>query len=158
MERAEVAASKAPVIFAAAERAYLARGRVAHLATAGADGLPHVVPVCYAFDGEVFFSAIDEKPKRVSPRRLRRIRNILERPQVSLVVDTYSDDWDRLGYVLVYGTAEVITEGPEYLRGLVLLRAKYPQYGKMALEERPMIRIVPTRATRWGAIASGVEG
>ncbi|MGH7333279.1 MAG: pyridoxamine 5'-phosphate oxidase family protein, partial [Candidatus Rokuibacteriota bacterium] len=67
----------------------LRTARVGRLATADTRGCPLVVPVCYSFDGETVYSAIDAKPKRATGRRLRRVRNIEENSQVSLVVDEY---------------------------------------------------------------------
>src|SRR5437588_9243879 len=90
------------------EIAFVQRQRVARLATADADGNPHVIPVCYAFDGTHFYTPLDEKPKRVAGSKLRRVRNIEVRPQVALVIDQYDDDWSRLGYVLVHGRAELL--------------------------------------------------
>ena len=51
---------------------FIAEGRVGRLGTADASGQPLVVPICYAFDGESLFSAIDAKPKTPGPRGLRR--------------------------------------------------------------------------------------
>src|SRR2546430_17050206 len=90
------------------EAAFVHAQRVARLATADADGIPHVIPVCYAFDGEHFYTPLDEKPKRVAGSKLRRVRNIQARPEVALVIDQYDDDWSRLGYVLVQGRAELL--------------------------------------------------
>src|SRR5579883_3174839 len=84
----------------------LRRSRVGHLATADARGRPHVVPVCFAFDGRRIVTALDEKPKRVGPRRLRRVRNIRVNPHVAFIVDRYDEDWRRLRFVLVLGVAD----------------------------------------------------
>ena len=134
-----------------AQRAFLARHPVAHLATADAQGQPHVVPICYAYD-EYLYVAIDTKPKRVGPSQLKRLRNIRQNPRVAVVVDDYSDDWNRLAYVLIQGRAEVLEEGEEYEKALRLLRSKYSQYRKMPLEGRPLIWITPERIASWGAI------
>ena len=135
-----------------AQRAFLESHRVAHLATADAQGRPHVVPICYAYDGACLYVVIDTKPKRVGPLQLKRLRNITENPHVAVVVDDYSDDWSRLAYVLIRGRADVLMKGEAHERALRLLRAKYPQYRKMALEERPVIRITPESLASWGAI------
>ncbi|HEY7322658.1 MAG TPA: TIGR03668 family PPOX class F420-dependent oxidoreductase [Candidatus Binatia bacterium] len=124
--------------------------RVAHLATADAAGQPLVIPICFAFDGKEFFSPIDEKPKRLSPQRLRRLRNIEENPQVSLVIDRYDEDWQNLAYVLVSGRAKILLTGQKHRRSVSLLRRKYRQYHSMAIEERPMIVIRPLRVKVWG--------
>lgn len=131
--------------------------RVARLATADGDGRPAVIPVCYVFDGEHFYSPIDEKPKQVAPRRLKRVRNIETNPHVALVIDDYAEDWATLGYVLVRGLAEILLPGDpahEHARAVELLRAKYPQYLGMAIDERMMIKLTPTRIKRWGARSS----
>ncbi|TMB64608.1 MAG: TIGR03668 family PPOX class F420-dependent oxidoreductase [Chloroflexi bacterium] len=125
--------------------------RVAHLATADANGRPHVVPVCFAYvDGRIYI-AIDEKPKR--SLRLKRLRNIEANPEVAIVFDRYDEDWTRLGWVLVRGTAAVLGYGPEHARTLAALREKYPQYRAMALEERPVIRITVERVSSWGDLS-----
>ena len=127
---------------------FIQHQRVAHLATADAAGRPHVVPVCFAYlDGRIYV-AIDEKPKR--SLRLKRLRNIEENPQVSLVFDRYVEDWSRLAWVIVHGTAAVVLNGPEHQRAVAVLRGRYLQYQSMALEGRPVISISIERATSWG--------
>ncbi|MBI2989401.1 MAG: TIGR03668 family PPOX class F420-dependent oxidoreductase [Deltaproteobacteria bacterium] len=126
--------------------------RVARLATADRKGRPHVIPICFAFDGKALYSPVDEKPKRSPPLRLKRVRNILENPHVAVVVDRYDENWKRLAYVLIRGRARLLTGGENYRRAVLLLRKKYPQYRRMAIEERPMIRIMPTRVTSWGKL------
>jgi PPOX class probable F420-dependent enzyme len=134
-------------------RRFLERQRVAHLATADALGAPHVVPICFALIGETVFVSIDEKPKRGAPMQLRRLRNIEANPHVALVADVYDDgDWSRLGFVLVRGRARIVLVGPEHMRGLAALRAKYAQYRAMALEGRPVIAIDVEHVTSWGQI------
>lgn len=132
-----------------AQRAFLESHRVAHLATADAQGRPHVVPICYAYDGAYLYVVIDTKPKRVGPFQLRRLRNIRDNPHVAVLVDDYSDDWSRLAYVLIRGRADVLMKGEVHEKALRLLRAKYPQYRRMALEDRPVIRITPGRVVEW---------
>jgi PPOX class probable F420-dependent enzyme len=129
----------------------LRRARVGRLATADPQGQPHVVPVCFAFDGAAVYIAIDDKPKRAAPRRLRRVRNIEANPQVALVIDHYEEDWRCLGFVLMTGTAQMIAEGRDYLRALTLLRRKYRQYRAMRLENNPVIKISPRRTVTWAA-------
>jgi coenzyme F420-0:L-glutamate ligase / coenzyme F420-1:gamma-L-glutamate ligase len=129
----------------------LRKARVARLATADARGTPHVIPVCFAFDGGTIYTAIDEKPKRTSPRGLRRVRNIMANPQVALVVDHYAEDWRRLRYVLVRGTAIILDRGTEHRRAIARLREKYRQYRTMRLEGRPVMKILPLTIAAWEA-------
>ena len=124
--------------------------RVAHLATADRQGQPHVIPICFVFDGKCFYSPIDEKPKRVAPDQLKRLRNIRENPRVSLVIDRYDEDWRRLAYVLIHGSAKILTRGKRHARAVRYLRRKYRQYRRMAIEDRPLIVVMPSRVTIWG--------
>jgi len=127
----------------------LRTARVGRLATASAAGRPLAVPVCYAYDGAWIYSAVDDKPKRT--RSLRRLRNIAENPQVSLVVDEYDEAWTRLRYVIVEGRAEILTGGGEFARGVDLLVGKYDQYRTLGLsrETGSLIRITPERLLHW---------
>jgi coenzyme F420-0:L-glutamate ligase/coenzyme F420-1:gamma-L-glutamate ligase len=147
----------------AGQAAFLRDERVARFATVGADGMPHLVPVCYhaAFDANglvVLDIALDEKPKGVAPQGLRRVRNLLANPTVALLVDRYDDgDWDRLAFLRVDGRAALLEpDAPEHAPAVAALRAKYPQYRAMALDDRPIIRITPTGASGWAASPAGV--
>ena len=139
--------------------AFIQAQRVGRLATSDADGRPHVVPVCYAFDGARFYIPLDEKPKRVDALRLRRVRNILARPEAALLIDRYDDDWSRLGYVLAHTRASLLApdapDAPEHAQGVAALRLRYPQYRTMALEELPLIVLEPQRYSVWGPALSG---
>lgn len=132
-------------------RELLTESRIGHLATSTRRGKPQVVPVCYVFDGSSIYSPIDEKPKRRNPSQLQRILNIAENPEVCLVVDHYEEDWSGLKYVIVRGTAEIVQEGREHARAVLLLRRKYKQYRHMKLEERPAIKIRPLSIIAWSA-------
>jgi PPOX class probable F420-dependent enzyme len=126
--------------------------RVAHLATADAAGQPLVIPICFAFDGKDFFSPIDEKPKRIAPRKLKRLRNIEENSQVSLVIDRWDEDWRKLAYILVSGKARIVLSGQRHRTAVSLLRRKYRQYRSMAIDQRPMIVIKPLEVKVWGSL------
>lgn len=127
--------------------------RVARLATVDAQHAPHAIPICFCFDGSVFYSAIDRKPKRVSADRLTRLKNIAQTPQVALLLDYYDEDWTRLWYVLVRGKAELVSAEAERLHAVALLRAKYPQYAAgMLSNDAPILRITPERITSWGKL------
>ena len=130
---------------------FVRSARVAHLATADARGMPHVIPICFVFDGKNFYSPIDEKPKRTVPRKLKRLRNIKENPQVALVIDRYDENWTKLAYILIMGKARVLVSGAKHRKAVHLLRRKYSQYRKMRIDRLPMILIGPTRTTSWGA-------
>lgn len=128
---------------------FVERRRVAHLATVGATGQPHVVPVCFALVAGAVYTPIDEKPKRVDAASLRRVRNILVRPQVCLVWDYYEEDWARLAWLQVRGTAALVEGADERAAAFAALRGRYPQYCAMDLEGRPLIRIAPASVRVW---------
>lgn len=130
---------------------FISRSRVGHLGTADAAGRPLVVPFCYAFDGAAIFSAVDAKPKRATGRALERLRNIGENGAVCVTIDEYDEDWRRLRHVIIRGTAEVLTDGPDFTRGADLLLEKYAQYRAMGLdrERGVMIKVTPERVTHW---------
>jgi PPOX class probable F420-dependent enzyme len=133
--------------------AFLREARVGRLATADAAGHPLVVPVCFVFDGEAVYSAVDDKPKRT--RELRRLRNIAENPHVSMVADHWDEEWSRLCWVIVEGAADVLTEGPDFARAIDGLRAKYEQYRAMDLrrDRGAVVRVRPRRILAWRASA-----
>jgi len=110
-----------------------------------------VVPICYAFDGRALYSAIDRKPKSRPGGELARIRNIRDNAKVSVVIDRYDEDWSRLRYVIIQGSAELLTEGGDFATGVDLLTAKYPQYRAMGLDRRSglMIKVSPAKVTEW---------
>ncbi len=113
---------------------------VARLATIGADGRPHQVPVVFARLGEALWSPVDGKPKRSGEPV--RIRNAHERPAVSLLLDHYDPDWRRLWWLRVDGRARVLRSpdgDAEVAEALRALRAKYPQY-----ERTPVLSGSPT--------------
>ena len=117
--------------------------RVGRLATIGADGRPHLVPICFALEGDVLYSAVDEKPKR--SKRLQRLENIRNRPDVAVLVDHYDEDWERLWWVRLDGTASVLEDGAEREHALALLRSKYEQYRL----EPPTGAVIAVRVERW---------
>jgi PPOX class probable F420-dependent enzyme len=137
------------------EREFLATRRVAHMATADRGAIPHVVPVCFALADETLYITVDEKPKRVSGRALKRIRNIAENPAVAVIADRYDEDWTRLGWVILHGRAEILTEGTEHDAAQALLRARYPQLGAMQIAQHPVIAVRIARTTSWGNLSMG---
>ena len=104
----------------------LLAARVARLATTDPDGRPHLVPIVFALEGDTLYFAVDRKPKRSTT--LRRIENARARPDVTVLVDHYEDDWSRLWWIRLRGRARVLDDGSEAERAIELLREKYPQY------------------------------
>ncbi len=130
--------------------------RVARLATADKAGVPHVVPVCYVVERASVYIAIDSKPKRVAPLRLKRVRNIAENAEVSLLVDRYDEDWSQLGWVRLDGRAELIVQGQEHADALRLLRQRYVQYESMLPDDAVVIAVRVHRVASWGDLSAAL--
>ncbi|SFF99779.1 PPOX class probable F420-dependent enzyme, Rv0121 family [Actinoplanes philippinensis] len=120
-----------------------ASARVARLATAGADGVPHVVPIVFAVTGDVIHTAVDGKPKRT--RALRRLADITANPHVSVLADHYEEDWSALWWARADGRARIVGDSPE---GLAALTARYPQY-RATPPPGPFLEITVDRWSAW---------
>lgn len=107
-------------------RERVAAARVGRLATAGADGRPHAVPLCFVLLDDSVYSAVDHKPKR-GPR-LRRLRHIEETGRACLLVDEYAEDWSALWWIRLDGPARLVRDAGESGRAFAALIRKYPQY------------------------------
>jgi PPOX class probable F420-dependent enzyme len=126
----------------------LAGSRHARLATASADGRPHVVPIVFALDDQTIYFAVDSKPKKTT--NLKRLKNIAENSAVSLLVDHYEDDWTRLWWVRVDGTARVVRDTAETEQATDLLAGRYAQY-RATRPGGPLVAIHIDRLTGWVA-------
>jgi PPOX class probable F420-dependent enzyme len=121
---------------------------VARLATVGADGEPHLVPVTFAVDGDHIYTAVDAKPKTTI--NLRRLRNIAGNPRVAVLADHYEEDWDGLWWVRADGVASVLDEPADTAGPLRLLAARYPQY-RASPPAGPVTSVQVTRWSGWAA-------
>jgi len=129
----------------------LASAQVARLATTDPGGRPHLVPIVFALESETLYSAVDRKPKRSG--RLRRIENARARPDVTVLVDHYEDDWTRLWWIRLRGRARVLDEGEEHDHALALLAEKYPQY-RSAPPVGPVLAVDVAEVRTWSASPS----
>jgi PPOX class probable F420-dependent enzyme len=128
----------------------LTAARLARLATTDSDGRPHLVPIVFALDGDTLSSAVDRKPKRSS--KLQRIENARARPNVTILVDHYEEDWERLWWIRLRGRARVLDDGVERERALALLKEKYPQY-LTEPPDGPVLAVDVTEVREWSAAA-----
>jgi PPOX class probable F420-dependent enzyme len=146
------------------QRRFLAEARSATLATTAPDGRPRLVPICFVVGGDdrlgrpLLYSPLDEKPKRsADPHDLARVHDLLVLPEASLLVDRWSEDWSRLGWLRLHGRAELLEPEPheheEHAAAVRDLRAKYPQYVAQDLDHRPIIRLAIDRALAWGDLS-----
>ena len=143
-------------------RTFLDAARTATLATIAPNGRPRLVPICFVVgadgpDGRArLYSPLDDKPKSVAdPLRLARVRDLLVRPNATLLVDRWSEDWTRLGWLRLEASADLLEAGSREGAHVVdALRAKYPQYVSHRLEARPILRFTVERAVAWGDLGS----
>jgi PPOX class probable F420-dependent enzyme len=147
-----------------AEAGFLVTARTAVLATTDPAGRPRLVPICFVMPGPelvepaapLLYTPLDDKPKRVAdPHRLARVRDIAARPEVTVLVDRWDEDWHRLAWLRLRGRAELLepaddAAATERARAIAALRAKYPQYATHDLESSPLIRIVVIDSSSWG--------
>ena len=131
-------------------RGFLHHHRVARFATAEPSGQPHVVPICYAVSDNSVYFTIDKKPKQLTDKPLKRIRNLQNNPHVALVVDRYEDDWTQLGWVMVQGEAALLDDGEEHTEAQRLLKARYPQLHGMQINDLPVIAVRIKHVVSWG--------
>jgi PPOX class probable F420-dependent enzyme len=131
------------------QRSFLADRKVGHLATADRFAVPHVVPVCFVLSEDTVYITIDEKPK-AGRTPLKRLANITENPAVAFVSDRYHEDWSLLGWVMLWGRAQVLPDGPEHDKAQALLRFRYPQLKDMRISALPVIAIRIERVASWG--------
>jgi PPOX class probable F420-dependent enzyme len=122
--------------------------RVARLATVRETGEPHLVPITFALDGDTLYTAVDHKPKRT--RDLARLRHIAAEPRVSVLADAYDEDWSRLWWARMDGTAEVLPDGHAAEHAIGLLQARYVQYTDDP-PEGPVVAIAAGAWSGWRA-------
>lgn len=123
-------------------RFLLDTARTGKLATVREDGRPHVTPIWFDLDGNVF--VFTTWHTTVKTRNLRRD------PRVSLCVD---DEKPPFSYVIIEGTAEFANPTPEeFLYWATRIARRYmgddlaEAYGKRnAVEGELLVRVTPTK-------------
>ena len=124
---------------------FVARERICRIATASAEGQPHLVPVCHVLiGGKLYVGSGDEDVK---------VRNLRANPRITVTVDLYSDHWGSLKGVMIQGRARLIERGPGFQRARKKLYEKYPQYAKEAAispSDSVVIEVTPTHVYMWG--------
>jgi len=146
------------------------RARVARLSTIDYQNqIPHIVPVVFAFDGHHYFIPLDNKRKKESVEKLKRVKNIQHCPNAALLIDEYNEDWSKLVFVMIQGKAYLISEEEEededkversciydhnnndaslVKKGHRLLYQKYTQYKKIGIGKYCII-VKPQKIIFW---------
>lgn len=152
-------------MFDADWRAFIESRRSATLATVSGAGQPRLVPICFVLGDEVpqgahvvLYTPLDEKPKRAADvHDLARVRDIAERPTVSVLFERWDEDWSQLAWLRARGRASIIEPDKQprtHQRLVAAMRAKYPQYGTHRIDTAPMIRVVVDEISTWSATAA----
>jgi PPOX class probable F420-dependent enzyme len=128
----------------------LREARHAHLGLLDDRDRPRVLPVTYVLSGGRLYSAVDDKPKRVTGSRLARVRFLRRRPEAALTVDRYDEDWTALAWVQVLGSVRIVDDVAARPEALAALVDKYAPY-RHRLPEGPLLELVPERALHWRA-------
>jgi PPOX class probable F420-dependent enzyme len=138
-------AKRAPTRLSTTLADFVAWERVCRVATTGAAGVPHLVPVCHVVaGGKIYFGSGDDA---------RKVKNLRDNPRVTVTVDVYSDHWGTLKGVMVQGRARLIERGPRFRRVRDRLYRKYPQYPREAAispSDSVIVEVTPTRVFSWG--------
>jgi pyridoxamine 5'-phosphate oxidase family protein len=120
-------------VFTDNEVEYLKSQRLGRLATVRPDGTPQIAPVGIHYNAEL--DVIDIGGRNLS--QTKKFRNILENPNVSLVIDDVLPPWQPRG-VEIRGTAQTLPAG-----GNALFGARY-------VADEAIIRITPVQIIGWG--------
>jgi uncharacterized protein len=131
----------AKVTFSKAERDFLDKNEACRIATCH-NAVPHVVPVSYVFEDDIFYIATDYET--------RKYENIKHNNMVALVVDVYSTVGNKA--VCVQGRAEIIERGQEFAR---LYNIFYNRFEWVRLDtwkegEAPFVKVSPRNKVSWG--------
>lgn len=89
--------------FSDAELAYLSERRLGRLATVGADGVPHVVPLGWTYNARL--DTIDVGGRDFA--ETQKFKNVARDGKVAIVIDDVLPPW-RPRFVLVQGTGEAL--------------------------------------------------
>lgn len=100
------------------------------------------VPVVFAVDGDRILLPVDTV-KAKSTTRLQRLVNLAADPRCAVLVDHYDEDWSRLWWVRVHGTATVVDGRDDAL-------ARFPPYREPGAVATTIV-VVPDVVTGWRA-------
>ena len=126
-----------------AQAAMIRWARVARMATIGASGRLHNVPICPALDGDRIVICLESGSTKA--------RNALADGRVAIIFDDYIEDWDANRGVLVQGRAAAM-EGEGWERGRRLLYEKFQQYEPRAEigPGDPIVEVAIKHIASWG--------
>jgi pyridoxamine 5'-phosphate oxidase family protein len=124
-------------VFTEAEISYLQSKTMGRLATIGADGRPHLVPLTYLFNAAedaIDIGGIDFGDSK-------KWRDMLQNPRVVLLVDDASPEGAHA--IEIRGDAEPHSKGGE------LINPRFPNF------KPEFVRVRPHRIVSWGLESEG---
>lgn len=114
--------------------------RIGYLATSSSNLQPYLTPVVFIVLQNRIFIPLDDKPKTIDVKELRRVKNIEENPKVSFLVDHYDEDWTNLWFVMIIGRATLVQmngrnkrTAKEIMNIHNMFLKKYSQYAKIGI-------------------------
>ena len=127
----------------AKERSYVARARICHVGSVGADGHPHTAPVSPAYDAKTrtFYVGTD--------RGGRTATNLRARPPASVAFDDYAESWRGLHGVILRARAYKLERGKEFEHAIGVLQKKFRQYRTIEIDYVLALRVEGVVAS-WG--------
>ena len=127
-------------------RELVTSARVARLGLIDDTGRPRVLPVTFALVGDQAWTAVDQKPKRSPGGELARVRWLRRRPEATLLVDRYAEEWSRLAWVQLLGQVVILPDADPPAE----LVAKYEPYRRQP-PQGPLLRLDVERTVYWRA-------
>jgi nitroimidazol reductase NimA-like FMN-containing flavoprotein (pyridoxamine 5'-phosphate oxidase superfamily) len=133
-----------PIVnFNAKEKEFLNSNECCRIATCH-DNIPHIVPVSYVFEDDLFFFATDFNT--------RKYRNLIKNGRIALVVDSYSSVSNKA--VCVQGRADMIDRGKEFSRLYKIFHRNFEwvRIDPWKEGEAAFIKVTPISKVSWGLI------
>jgi pyridoxamine 5'-phosphate oxidase family protein len=126
-------------VFSSDEIKYLQSQRLGRIATVGADGQPHVVPVSFRYNPEL--DTVDIGGHGFAKRK--KFRDVQKNPRVAIVVDDIAslNPWKVRG-IEIRGEAEILESGGQSVQPFF---------------NAEMFRIRPEKVISWGLENEGEE-
>jgi PPOX class probable F420-dependent enzyme len=111
-------------------RRKVAEARAVRVGTIDEQGRVHLVPVTFVVDVGTWYS-----PSDAGPRPAKRMRNLRADPRVTILIDSYAEDWSQVWWVRLRGHGRVVGSWSEHEHARDLLNEKYPQFAGAPSEE-----------------------
>jgi pyridoxamine 5'-phosphate oxidase family protein len=126
-------------MFSQPEAQFLKEHSLGRLATISPDGLPHLVPVGYAFDDQLFYASTKPGTKK--------IRNLRANPHAAFLVD---EPGRPRRAIMLQCLIDLVERGEEWQRALSIIVGQRGARWGFQEGEQIILRMRPTRKVSWG--------